>query len=335
MKAKLFILCVLALTVASSVVAVNPRRRVTPVTTGATTTQSVNETASDTSRINAKRRQNSISYVDDRGRTMYVDTITGTEWTDSTLISVVPKMEYPLWHALTVGVNLWDPLMRAFGQKFGGADAWVELSLHNRYKPVFEFGIGTAKNTPSGMNFTYTSPASVYFRIGANYNFLFNSNPDYSVYAGVRYGFAPFSYSVTDVTLNDSYWGETSKFNIPSQHVTASWGEVIFGIRVKIKGPVSAGWSVKYHSILHESKNPYGKPWYIPGYGSRNGAITASFSISYTFGLERMNKIPAADVIDDMPAGTPSVPADSVPDSLSVGASRLPAGLEEPVNTEE
>ena len=57
MKAKLFILCVLALTVASSVVAVNPRRRVTPVTTGATTTQSVNETASDTSRINAKRLQ--------------------------------------------------------------------------------------------------------------------------------------------------------------------------------------------------------------------------------------------------------------------------------------
>ena len=64
--------------------------------------------------------------------------------------------------------------MRAFGQKFGGADAWVELSLHNRYKPVFEVGIGTAKNTPSGMNFTYTSPASVYFRIGANYNFLVN-----------------------------------------------------------------------------------------------------------------------------------------------------------------
>lgn len=344
MKAKLLILSVLGLTVASSVVAVNPRRRVTPVNTSATTTQSVNETASDTSRINAKRRLNSISYVDDRGRTMFVDTITGQEWTDSSFVNIVPKMEYPLWHALTVGVNIWDPLMRAFGQKFGGADAWVELSLHNRYKPIFEMGVGTAKNTPSGMNFSYSSPASVYFRFGANYNFLYNSNPAYSVYAGLRLGVAPFSFAVNDVTLNDPYWGETSKFDIPSQKVTATWGEIVFGIRVKIWGPVSAGWSVKYHSILHESKTPYGKPWYIPGYGSRNGAITGSFSVSCTFGLERLNKKPAEDVLDEdtsadrltVPSDSTGSARDSVPvlDPIPSLPPMVPAGLE-PVNTEE
>lgn len=335
MKAKLLIISVLAMTVASSVLAVNPRRRVTPVTTNATTTQSVNETANDTSRINAKRRANSVSYVDERGRTMYVDTITGTEWTDSTLISVIPKMEYPLWDALTVGVNIWDPLMRAFGQKFGGAEAWAELSLHNRYKPVIEMGVGTANNTPSGMNFTYHSPASVYFRIGANYNFLFNSNPDYSVYAGLRLGFSLFSFSVSDVTLNDPYWGEQSTFNIPSQHVTATWGEIVFGIRVKIWGPVSAGWTIKYHSLMHESKATHGKPWYIPGYGSRNGAITGGFSISYTFGLGHLNKTPSEDVLnEDIPSATPA-PTDTIQDSTSVVVPVDAAGLVEPVMTEE
>ena len=165
-------------------------------------TQTVNETANDTARINAKRRAASVSYVDDKGKTIYVDTITGEEWTDSTVISRVPKMEYPLFHALSVGVNVWDPVMRAFGQKYGIADAWVELSLHNRYKPVFEVGLGTADSTPSGQNYTYRSPLSVYFRLGINYNFLFNSNPDYSVFVGLRYGFSPFSYSIDNVTLN-------------------------------------------------------------------------------------------------------------------------------------
>lgn len=316
------ILAVIALTVAASVLAVTPRRRMTPVTNNSTTTMSVNETAGDTSRINAKRRARSISYVDDRGRTMYVDTITGDEWTDSiAAVGGIPKMEYPLWDAVTVGVNLWDPLMRAFGQRFGVLDAWAELSLHNRYKPIVELGLGTANKTPSGMNFHYSSPLSFYFRIGANYNFLFNSNPDYSFFGGLRYGFSPFSYTVDDVTLSDGYWGETSRFNIPAQHATASWMEVVFGLRVKIWGPVSAGWSVKYHSILRESKAKYGKPWYIPGYGSRNGAITGSFSISYTFGLRHLNKKLPTDVDNEgIPGTVRPLPDDStaVADSAAV-----------------
>lgn len=183
MKTRFFIIGIVIMCAFSIVFGQAPRRRATPVNTAATTTQAVNETANDTSRINAKRRANSISYLDENGRTIFIDTITGDEWTDSTVINRVPKMEFPLFHALTIGVNVWDPIMRAFGQKFGIADAWLELSLHNRYKPIVEVGLGTADNTPSGMNFTYKSPMSVYFRLGANYNFLYNSNPSYSVFA--------------------------------------------------------------------------------------------------------------------------------------------------------
>ncbi len=295
-----FVISVLLLAVLLSVVLpVSARRRMTPITTKATMTQTVNETANDTARINAKRRAASVSYVDDKGKTIYVDTITGEEWTDSTVISRVPKMEYPLFHALSVGVNVWDPVMRAFGQKYGIADAWVELSLHNRYKPVFEVGLGTADSTPSGQNYTYRSPLSVYFRLGINYNFLFNSNPDYSVFVGLRYGFSPFSYSIDNVTLNSPYWDETVNFNIPSQNATVGWGEFVAGLRVKIWGPFSAGWTVKYQSLLHQTKAKYGKPWYIPGFGSRNNPVSGSFSIIYTFGLQHLNKPADDDVLKE------------------------------------
>lgn len=274
------------------------RRRISPVQTQAAQTQSINETANDTSRINAKKRAAAgMTYINDNGFTVYVDTITGDEWIDSTAITNIPKMEYPLLQSLSVGLNIWDPMMRAFGQHYGIADAWVELSLHNRYKPIFEMGLGSAKYTPSGMNFTYHSPTSVYFRIGANYNFFYNSDPDYSLFAGVRYGFSPFSFSLSDVTVNSPYWDETAKFGIPSQNVTAGWFELNIGLRVKLWGPISAGWSFRYKSIIHESKTSYGKPWYIPGYGTRN-SIGGSFSIVYTLPLEHLNKPKDKDVVN-------------------------------------
>lgn len=302
-KAKLVILSVVALLVMATASGRNPRR-VSPVTTQAAQTQAINETANDTSRINAKRRAAAgMTYVNDNGFTVYVDTITGDEWIDSTVMSRVPKMEYPLYDALSVGVNVWDPLMRAFGQRYGIADAWVELSLHNRYKPIVEVGLGTANSTPSGMNFTYRSPMSVYFRLGANYNFFFNSDPSYSLFAGLRYGFSPFSYSVDNVTVNSPYWDETATFNIPSQRATAGWFEVVLGLRVKIWGPISAGWTVRYKQILHESKAQYGSPWYIPGYGTRS-PISGSFSVSYTLSLSHLNKN-KDDVVVDMDADLP------------------------------
>ncbi len=294
------------------------QRRISPVETPATATQAINETATDTARINARRRAASISYVDDRGLTIYVDTITNTEWTDSAALrqSRVPRMQVPLWHTVSVGIDIWDPVMRIFGQQHGIAGAWAQLSLHNRYKPIIEAGLGAASHRASTGNFLYRSPLSFFMKIGADYNFLYNSNPDYQFTAGLRYGVSPFSYSVDDVRLPDSYWGETATFNIPAQHVTVGWFEVTVGLRVKLWGPVSAGWQFKFHSILHQSAAPYGRPWYIPGYGTRGTPITGSFSVVYTIPLSGLNKKadPSVDIIE---SEAPPVQQEQAPQSAT------------------
>lgn len=276
----------------TALIPASAQRRATPVQNHATETQSFNATASDTSRINAKRRAQSISYVDDRGLVIYVDTLTNMEWTDSTLLKKVPKMEYPLLYRLTFGVDVWDAEMRAFGQDHGIGGVMAELNMHNRYLAVVEAGLGQGRHRGLNDSYDYRSPLSFYFRVGMNYNFLYNSNPAYMFTAGVRYGFSPFSFSVSDVTTQDSYWGETGHFSIPSQHMTAGWLEFSLGLRVKLWGPISAGWSVKYHSLIHQSKSPYGQPWYIPGYGSRHGAVTGAFIVTYTLDLKQKKKKP-------------------------------------------
>lgn len=204
-----------------------------------------------------------------------------------TAVRRIPPMVYPLMHSITVGVDLWDPIMRAFGQKYGLAGIWGQINLHNRYLPTFETGLGACNDAPSGGNFRYHSPAAPYFKLGCDYNFLYNSDPDYLLMAGLRYGFSAFKYNIDDITLNSPYWDDTTTFSIPSQSATAGWIEVLIGMRAKLAGGWAAGWQVKFHKILHEGgRRTYGDPMYIPGYGKRGPTFTGQISLSYTFSLD-------------------------------------------------
>jgi len=278
------------------------QRRITPVTPPSPTRTPVDSAALLKKQLE-ERRARSVHYHDSHGRTVMVDTVTNTEWIDSAMLPPPPKMIYPLWHELSVGVNIFDPLMRAFGQHYGGMDASVSVSMHNRFFPTFEFGMGAAKNTPADNNYTYRSPLAPYFKLGADYNFIYNSDPDYRFFAGVRYGFSPFKFSVTDVTLSDDYWQDAATMSIPTASVTAGWFEIVLGLRVKIWGPVSAGWQVKYHSILHQSHPATGDAWYIPGYGTQNSSLGAAVSITYTIPLNKPSLKKVDDISGDGAAG--------------------------------
>ncbi len=192
------------------------------------------------------------------------------------------SMKYPLLTSLTIGANLWDPIMRLFGQTYGGMDFSAELSLWNRINPVVEVGFGSAKNTPEEMNFTYKGNFALYGKIGCNYNFTYNSKPEYLALLGFRLGYSNFKYSITDVTMNPGYWNENANFDILDQKSHALWGELSLNLRIKLIDNLSAGWSFKYHFLFNYKKNPTSEPWYIPGYGSRTSPISAAFSIYYT-----------------------------------------------------
>lgn len=234
-------------------------------------------------------------YHDENGNTVLVDTITGKEWIDSTAIKNAPKMKYPLVHSVSLGVDLWDAAMRIFGQKYGLGGVTAQFSMHNRYIAVFDFGLGQCSDTPSGSNFTFKSPVAPYFRIGGDYNVFYNNSPDYQLRAGLRYGMSAFKWSVDNITTDDGYWGEPSHFSMPSRTTVAGWLEVLLSIKVKIAGPISAGWAFKFHKVLHQSNTADGKPMVIPGAGKPRQAVTGAFTIYYTLEL---NKKRVPDVIN-------------------------------------
>lgn len=262
------------------------QRRINPINNAATATQSVNENRTENDSIDRSRL---VEMTDAKGNVVMVDTITGKEFVDTVKIAEAKasKMKRPLLHTASVSVDIFPALLRAFGQKHGLVEFAAEINLYNRFIPVVEVGLGQANNTPEGNNYTYRSPVSPYFRIGMNYNFMFKSDPDYLIMAGVRYGISPFSFSVTNVTQDGGYWDQPLEYDIPSQHVTAGYVQALVGLRVKVWKSLYMGWSVNFHKLLHESKTTYGQPWYIPGLGTRNSSLGAAFSITYTIPLSK------------------------------------------------
>lgn len=316
MKSRVAIICALLAMVLLPVIAQTPpepaRRRINPVNNAATRTQTINENKDDTARINAARRAKSTSFRNDAGLLVFVDTVTGEQWIDSSAVQSLPKMKQPLFWTASVGLNIWDPVMRAFGRHYGLFDAWVQLNLHNRYLPSFEFGLGHMDYRPKASDFTFKVPASVFFRVGADYNFFYNSDPDYLLTAGLRYGFSPFKYAVDNIILDSPYWGEQAEFSIPSQNATAGWMEFRLGVRVKIWGPISMGWNFKYSKIVHESANPKGQPWYVPGYGTRGTGIDGSFSVIFTLPLSHLNKATKEAVVNGESEVAPAAASSSI-----------------------
>lgn len=260
------------------------QRRVTPIDTPATATQHINENKANGDSLDRSRL---VEMTDSRGNKILVDTVTGKEFIDSAAIEKAKnvKMKYPLLHSATVSLDLFTPAMRAFGTKYGLGEVAAEINLYNRYIPVLEFGLGQAENTPDDNNYTYKSTISPFFRIGMNYNFFYGSNPDYMLMIGLRYGFSPFKFEVTDISQQGGYWNEPMTYDIPSQSVSAGYFQLLFALRVRIFDNFSMGWSVRYQSIMHESATPHGKAWYIPGFGARNRSLNATFSLSYTIPL--------------------------------------------------
>lgn len=272
-----FIRCLAVMLFVAISLAVSAQRRVTPVTTRPPVSSSAVQ-----KEPKAADRTNVVSRTDSQGNVILVDTLLGSEFADTIVIERPPQHIYPKWNGTTVGLNLLDPFMRLVGQDYGGVDLWGQVSIYNRYFPTLTIGAGSSDFTPDGNNFTYSSSLAPYFKLGCAYNMFYNSNPDYQFQVGLMYGFSAFSYKVTDVTVTDGYWQESSHFAIPSTSTTAGWLEITFGVKVKIAGPWSLGWNVKYHAILHEGVARSGKPIYIPGYGKRGNALALGFSLMYT-----------------------------------------------------
>lgn len=204
-----------------------------------------------------------------------------------TATTVRPKSPYPLFNGVTVGVNFADAIMSAIGQKHCSYDISAMVSLHNWFFPVLEAGMGWGHHTETNDLFKVKAYPTIYAKVGINYNFLYKSDPAYMAYLGLRFGVSQCRWDKTDIRQTNEEGEVTYLPNEMDQRCTSIYGEILAGLKVKVVGPFSLGWNVRYRLGLHHSGGM--DPWFVPGYGT--GPIGFTFNAYLTFGEKKKKDV--------------------------------------------
>ena len=208
-----------------------------------------------------------------------------------TVSGVRPSSPYPLFNGVTFGVGFGDAIMKLIGQKHMSYDISAMVSLHNWFFPVVEAGIGWGRYSDNNDLYKINAKPSMYAKVGINYNFLYKSDPAYMAYLGLRFGVSSHTWDKTNIRSTNEAGEVVNSPDQLNQKCVSTYGEVLAGLKVKIAGPFSLGWNVRYRLGLHNSGGA--DPWFVPGYGT--GPLGVNISAYFTFGEKKKRNL-----IDDI-----------------------------------
>lgn len=181
-----------------------------------------------------------------------------------------PKIEFPLYNGVSVGLDLWGLGSKAFGGDFLSTEVSVDVNLKNRFFPIAEIGYGlTDAWNDNGIHYKSNAP---YFRVGMDYNALYNKQHGHMLLVGLRYAASSFKYDVEGLAVNDpiyggivgnpnledEIWGGSLPYNYKGMKGSMQWAEFCVGIRAHIWKQLYMGWALRFKFKLTESSDKYG-----------------------------------------------------------------------------
>ncbi|NDV46681.1 hypothetical protein D0T49_06435 [Paludibacter sp. 221] len=193
----------------------------------------------------------------------------------------------PLYQGVKAELDLASIVMSAIsnGETYS-VEANVQVNLREKYFPVLEMGFAGA-NKISHNDYGFKTNG-IFARIGIDYNLMKPNAPDASIrkyfFLGGRYAFSPFSYDVTNVIVEDDYWGGEAVRDFLGMKTTKHWLEVVAGLKVEVFQNIYMGWNVRIKILLGQEKLGEISPWYIPGVGIKSTG--ANWGFNYTIGYK-------------------------------------------------
>ena len=162
---------------------------------------------------------------------------------------------------------------------YGHYEAALRVNLHDEWFPIIEAGIGKAKRDDEVTQINYSTSAP-YFKIGIDKNMLKDKHGPNRLYLGLRYGFTSYKIDIARPDFKDPYWQWDTGYSIEDAACKYHWAEIVLGVDAKIFGPLHLGWSVRYKQrLFHSEEGDWGKPWYVPGFGTYDTKIGGTFNV--------------------------------------------------------
>ena len=190
----------------------------------------------------------------------------------------IQKDSIPLFRGFAVSCDLVGAGMLALSD-YGQYEAALRVNLHDEWFPIVEAGVGKATHDDEVTQLYYSTSAP-YFKVGIDKNMLKDKHGPNRLYVGLRYGFTSYKIDLSRPDFPDPVWLWNTGFGVKDASCKYHWAEVVIGVDAKIFGPLHLGWSVRYKQRLaHSEEGEFGNPWYVPGFGTYNTNLGATFNV--------------------------------------------------------
>ena len=195
------------------------------------------------------------------------------------------KVVYPERYGLRIGVDLHRLTKSLYDSNYKGLEVVADYRLTNRFYIAVEIGNEDKTVDDDRLNFT---TKGTYFKVGFDYNSFENwLDMENMIYVGMRYGVSSHSQTRNSYKIYDpsNYYGETiitsgEKFD----GLSASWIELVGGIKAEIFDNLYLGFSVRLNYLVTNKQPDNFENLYIPGFNrTYDGKFGAglNYSLSY------------------------------------------------------
>ena len=206
--------------------------------------------------------------------------------TAKTKDSIVPVPVKTDRYGVRVGVDLYKLTRALYDKDYKGIEFVGDYRLTKKYYLAAELGNENKTTDDSRLNSTAKGS---YLKAGFDYNAYQNwLNMENIISVGLRYGFSTFSQQLNSYKIYNAnpYFGEVppissgQKFN----GLTASWIEVVAGVKAKVFDNVFVGFSLQLKRLVSNKEPDNFENLYIPGFNrTYDGDFGVGFNYTVTY----------------------------------------------------
>ncbi|MFT5714992.1 MAG: hypothetical protein ACI9WT_001562 [Flavobacterium sp.] len=185
-------------------------------------------------------------------------------------------------YGLRVGVDLYKLTRALYDKDYKGIEFVGDYRLTKKYFLAAELGNENKTTDDSRLNFTTKGS---YLKAGFDYNAYENwLDMENIISIGLRYGFSTFNQELNSYKIYNAnpYFGEVPAIASGEQFngLTASWIEVVAGIKAKVFDNVFMGFSLRLNRLVSNKKPGNFDNLYIPGF---NRTYDGDFGVGFNY----------------------------------------------------
>lgn len=189
-------------------------------------------------------------------------------------------------YGFRVGVDLYKLTRALYDKDYKGLELVGDYRLTKKYFLAAEVGNENKTTDDDRLN---TTTKGSYLKVGFDYNGYENwLDMENIISIGMRYGVSTFSQQLNTYRIYNAnpYFGEVPVITSGNKYngLTASWIEVVAGVKAKVFNNVFMGFSLRLNRLVTNKEPENFKNLYIPGFNrTYDGDFGVGFNYTVTY----------------------------------------------------